>query len=93
MLQIEALYQLKRSREEGLYKGLVVAATGIGKTYLAAFDSLDFHKVLFLAHREEILNQAEVSFRNIRPNVKMGFFSGKNKDSNCDVLFATVPFM
>ncbi|MBZ9607271.1 DEAD/DEAH box helicase family protein [Clostridium estertheticum] len=88
--QIEALYELKRCREEGLDKGLVVAATGIGKTYLAAFDSLDFHKILFVAHREEILNQAETSFKNIRPNIKTGFFSGKNKDSNCDVLFSTV---
>ncbi|MBW9146578.1 DEAD/DEAH box helicase family protein [Clostridium sp. CM027] len=88
--QIEALYELKKCREEGLDKGLVVAATGIGKTYLAAFDSLNFNKVLFVAHREEILNQAEISFKNIRPNIKTGFFSGKNKESNCDVLFATV---
>lgn len=88
--QIEALYELKRCREEGLDKGLVVAATGIGKTYLAAFDSMEFHKVLFVAHREEILNQAEISFKNIKPNIKTGFFSGKNKDSNCDVVFATV---
>jgi len=88
--QIEALYELKRCREEGLDKGLVVAATGIGKTYLAAFDSLDFNKILFVAHREEILNQAETSFKNIKPDIKTGFFSGKNKESNCDVVFATV---
>ena len=88
--QIEALYELKKCREEGLDKGLVVAATGIGKTYLAAFDSMDFHKVLFLAHREEILNQAVISFENIKPNIKTGFFSGRNKETNCDVVFATV---
>ena len=64
--QIEALYQLKKSREEGYDKGLVVAATGIGKTYLAAFDSREFNKVLFVAHREEILKQAYESFKNIR---------------------------
>jgi len=88
--QIEALYELKKCREEGLDKGLVVAATGIGKTYLAAFDSLGFNKILFVAHREEILNQAETSFKNIRPNIKTGFFSGKNKDTDCDIVFATV---
>ena len=33
---------LRKSREEGFDKGLVVAATGIGKTYLAAFDSMRF---------------------------------------------------
>jgi len=40
-----------------------VAATGIGKTYLAAFDSMDFNRILFVAHSEEILNQAELSFK------------------------------
>ncbi|MGL5693520.1 MAG: DEAD/DEAH box helicase family protein [Peptostreptococcaceae bacterium] len=64
--QIEALYGLRKTREEGNDKGLVVAATGIGKTYLAAFDSRDFNKVLFVAHREEILKQAYESFKNIR---------------------------
>ena len=55
--QVEALYELRKCREEGLDKGMVVAATGIGKTYLAAFDSRDYKKVLFVAHREEILSQ------------------------------------
>ena len=32
--QVEALYYLNRAREEGITKGLVVAATGVGKTYL-----------------------------------------------------------
>ena len=64
--QIEALYQLKKTREEGNDKALVVAATGIGKTYLAAFDSREFNRVLFVAHREEILKQAYESFKNVR---------------------------
>ena len=71
--QIEALYQLKKSREEGYDKGLVVAATGIGKTYLAAFDSRGFNRVLFLAHREEILKQAYESFKNIRKDKIINF--------------------
>lgn len=53
--QIEALYALEDSRAEGAVKGLVQAATGIGKTYLAAFDSEKYERVLFVAHREEIL--------------------------------------
>ncbi|WP_455542048.1 DEAD/DEAH box helicase family protein [Intestinibacter sp.] len=64
--QIEALYNLKKTRSEGNKKGLVVAATGIGKTYLAAFDSKNFNRVLFIAHREEILLQAYESFKNVR---------------------------
>ncbi|BDR63532.1 DEAD/DEAH box helicase family protein [Clostridium tetani] len=88
--QIEALYKLKKFREEGFDRGIVVAATGIGKTYLAAFDSSKYNKVLFVAHRQEILNQAETSFRIVRKTNNTGFFSGNRKDRNKDVLFATV---
>ncbi len=88
--QIEALYELNNSRIEGADKALVVAATGIGKTYLAAFDSEKYNKVLFVAHREEILNQAEVSFKKVRGNIKTGFFSGTRKDEEVEILFATV---
>lgn len=88
--QIEALYELKKSRIEGQDKGIVVASTGIGKTYLAAFDSKEFKKVLFVAHREEILRQAEITFKNVRPKVKTGFFMGTLQDTEYDILFATV---
>ncbi|WP_286233739.1 DEAD/DEAH box helicase family protein [Romboutsia ilealis] len=64
--QIEALYELKKTRLDGNDKALVVAATGIGKTYLAAFDSREYNRVLFVAHREEILKQAYESFANVR---------------------------
>lgn len=88
--QIEALYELRQSRLEGWDKGIVVAATGVGKTFLAAFDSKGFKKVLFIAHREEILFQAERTFKCVRPEASTGFFSGERKDSNCEILFATV---
>lgn len=88
--QIEALSELKKLREDGMDKGIVVASTGIGKTYLAAFDSLEFKNVLFIAHREEILNQAEESFKNVRKNLKTGFFKGENKDRDVEALFASV---
>ena len=68
--QIEALYALEDSRMEGATKGLVQAATGVGKTYLAAFDSAKYKRVLFVAHREEILKQASESFRNVRHTLK-----------------------
>ena len=88
--QIEALYELRRSRQDGWDKGLVVAATGLGKTYLAAFDSREFRKVLFVAHREEILSQSERTFSNVRPDAATGFFKGDTKDRDCDILFASV---
>ena len=88
--QIEALYALQDSRNEGAVKGLVQAATGVGKTYLAAFDSINYDKVLFVAHREEILKQAAVSFKNVRHSDDYGFFDGKQKDIEKSVIFASV---
>lgn len=88
--QIEALYELKKKREEGYDKGLVVAATGIGKTYLAAFDSKGYNRILFVAHRDEILNQAAASFRNVRQDKSIGFFCGDNKNTSADFIFASV---
>src|SRR5690606_35039443 len=66
-IQVEALEALAKTREAGNGAGLVVLATGLGKTWLAAFDSTTFHRVLFVAHREEILSQAHRTFRTIRP--------------------------
>jgi superfamily II DNA or RNA helicase len=89
--QIEALYELSNARKEGVKKGIVAAATGIGKTYLGAFDTDQFSKVLFVAHREEILNQAKASFENIYGDTKSyGFFKGSRKDLNSDIVFASV---
>ena len=88
--QIEALYALEESRLEGAAKGLVQAATGVGKTYLAAFDSAKYKRVLFVAHREEILKQAAVSFKNVRHSDDYGFFNGKQKDTDKAVIFASV---
>ena len=88
--QIEALYHLKKTRDEGFDKGVVVAATGIGKTYLAAFDSRDYQRILFIAHREEILRQAYRSFGNVRPLSERGFFMGGMKETHKDIIFASV---
>ena len=88
--QIEALYALEDSRKEGATRGLVQAATGMGKTYLAAFDSAKYQRVLFVAHREEILKQAAVSFKNVRHSEDYGFFDGKKKDIDKSVIFASV---
>ena len=88
--QIEALYELENSREEGFDKGLVVAATGVGKTYLAAFDSIKAEKVLFVAHREEIIKQAAISFKNVRKSDDIGFFYNNIKNSDKSMIFALV---
>jgi superfamily II DNA or RNA helicase/HKD family nuclease/SOS-response transcriptional repressor LexA len=91
-LQQLALDALAMSRDEGFQRGLVVMATGLGKTWLAAFDSRQFNvkRLLFVAHREEILNQAEATFVRIRPDCKVGRYDGKQRDLNVNMLFASI---
>ena len=88
--QIEALCALENTRAEGARRALVQAATGVGKTYLAAFDSKNYERVLFVAHREEILKQAAESFKNVRDSDDYGFFNGDSKCTDKSVIFASV---
>ncbi|MCG4454970.1 DUF3427 domain-containing protein [Pseudomonas sp. MMS21-TM103] len=91
-IQGEALQALALTREHGYRRGLVVLATGLGKTWLAAFDAKQAgaRRVLFVAHREEILHQAAETFVSIRPGQRVGFYMGQQRDSQVDVLCASV---
>ncbi len=91
-VQIDALYALAETREEGFRRGLVVLATGLGKTWLAAFDAVQMgaRRVLFVAHREEILSQAADTFLRIRPKARVGYYAGQVRDVAVDVLCASV---
>lgn len=64
----------------------------MGKTWLAAFDSNrpEFQRILFVAHREEILNQALDTFRRIRPAARFGHYTGTEKIASADVVFASI---
>ncbi|MGL5357096.1 MAG: DEAD/DEAH box helicase family protein [Cetobacterium sp.] len=89
--QVPALYELSKTREEGYKKALVVVGTGLGKTYLSAFDSMKFEKILFVAHRDEILKDAKKTFETIYHDSKSyGFFNGFQKENSKDVVFASV---
>lgn len=97
-MQIEILKKLKSTRESGNNRGLVVAATGTGKTYLAAMDVKEFFKnrknssFLFIAHREELLENAIKVFSDILHIDKENFgriFSG-NKEVGHNMIFASV---
>lgn len=91
-VQEEALQALADTREDGYRRGLVVLATGLGKTWLAAFDAerVGARRVLFVAHREEILTQAAETFLRIRKGLRVGFYLGKARDADVDVLCASV---
>lgn len=88
--QTEAMYALSRSRDEGADRGIVCVATGVGKTFLAAFDSIPYKRVLFVAHRNEILHQAAAAFHAVRPDDSIGFFNGDQKDTDAALTFASV---
>ena len=88
--QLPALEQLENVLEEGYNKAMVVMATGLGKTYLAAFFAKRFKRVLFIAHLEEILNQAEKSFLRVIDNKATGIYNGKKKEGEKDVVFASI---
>jgi len=91
-VQVEALIALENSRLEGNAAGLVVLATGLGKTWLSAFDSNrpEYRRILFVAHREEILAQAAGTFRNIRPTASLGLYTGQEKSGSSEVVFASI---
>jgi superfamily II DNA or RNA helicase/SOS-response transcriptional repressor LexA len=65
--QVEALEALGVRRRLGIRRCAVIAATGLGKTHLAAFDFRQSaaRNVLFIAHRETILREAREVFRNV----------------------------
>ena len=90
--QQEALEQLSATRAEGHQRGLAVMATGLGKTYLAAFDArqLDARRILFIAHREEILLQAEATFQRVFPQAHVGRYRNQERNGDAAMLFASV---
>lgn len=73
-----ALQAIARERRAGIRRHLIVAATGTGKTLIAAFDFARFARehagvrLLFLAHRVEILRQAQASFRQVLRDADFG---------------------
>lgn len=96
-MQKRAIDNLNRLRHCGEDKALVIAATGTGKTYMSAFDVINYkpQKMLFLVHREEILRSAERTFRKLVKNKQKttGLLTGSSKDINADYLFSTIQSM
>jgi superfamily II DNA or RNA helicase/diadenosine tetraphosphate (Ap4A) HIT family hydrolase len=91
-IQQEALAALEATRIAGHAAGLVVMATGLGKTWLAAFDSSRplFKRVLFIAHRDEILNQTRGVYRLVNPGAKISKFVGGSNDKDGNIVIASV---
>ena len=96
--QLQMLEGLDAERAKGRHKNLLVAATGTGKTVVSALAYQPFcsrlgHKprLLFLAHRREILTQAWQTFREVLKDSTFGdLLDGTSKPDSYDHLFATV---
>ena len=91
-VQKDALEILEVNREEGVKRGLVVMATGLGKTILSVLDIAKFKakRILFVAHREEILKQSAETFKKFIPDRTYGFYQSSIKDIKADYLFASI---
>ena len=91
VVQTDALMALAQSRQQGFVRGLVVLATGLGKTWLAAFDARQMaaRRLLFVAHRDEIIQQAQRTFIRMKPDAHTGLYNGTRQDQ-ADWLFASV---
>ncbi|WP_423363499.1 DUF3427 domain-containing protein [Mycoplasma sp. P36-A1] len=81
-MQVDALKSLNNVRENNNNKALVISATGTGKTFLAAFDVEQFKakKMLFIVHRERIIDDAIKTFKKVLPYKSLGKFTGTHKE-------------
>lgn len=91
-MQQEALKALAKLQQNNKHKALLISATGTGKTYLSAFavKKANPKRLLFLAHREQILKQACKTFAKIIPDIQYGILSANHKDFHKPYLFATI---
>ena len=95
-MQVGFINNLKNIYEAGEDKALLISATGTGKTYASAFVAreLEFKRVLFLVHRNQIAKQALKSYRKVFDGkVSMGMVTGKYQNYDADFVFATVQTM
>ena len=91
-MQKKALKELNRYRAIGVNRALTIASAGSGKTYLAAFDALNFNpkRLLYIVHEGSILRKSLETFQEVfGKNVSYGIYSGTSKESDADFVFAT----
>ena len=91
-MQKKALKELNRYRAIGVNRALTIASAGSGKTYLAAFDALNFNpkRLLYIVYEGSILRKSLETFQEVfGKNVSYGIYSGTSKESDADFVFAT----
>lgn len=95
--QERLLEQVNVARRQGRHRNLLVAATGTGKTVMAAVDYsrlrgiLSRSRLLFVAHREEILDQSLATFRYALRETSFGEkWVGRARPSRFEHVFASI---
>ncbi|MFJ5718194.1 DUF3427 domain-containing protein, partial [Neobacillus sp. NPDC093127] len=93
-MQEAALQGIQAIRDAEAKRGLIISATGTGKTFLSAFDVRRFRpkRMLFIVHREQILQKAKEDFKRILGGIDsdFGILSGTSKQTGAKYLFATI---
>ncbi len=92
LMQRRALKELRRYRDLGVKRSLVVAAMGSGKTYLSAFDARNFDakRLLFIVHRDAIMVEALKTFQKVfGAKRSYGLYTGDNQNIEADFIFAS----
>lgn len=93
-MQAEALEQIKKVQDSGEKRALVISATGTGKTILAALAVRQSRpsRVLFVVHRDQILNKATQEFIKVldAPENEFGKFVGARREIDRKYVFATI---
>ena len=95
--QDRLLEQIELARVQGRHRNLLVSATGTGKTVMAAIDyqrlraRLPRSRLLFLAHRREILDQSQATFRHALRDASFGeAWVGGDRPLRFDHVFASI---
>lgn len=92
--QQEAIDNLRKMREKGETIALLYHATGVGKTVTATTDAKEVGgRTLFLVNALKLADQAEETFKKIWPEATRSKYTGEVKNSNGQVVFATVQTM
>ena len=96
-MQLQFINRLNESIQNGDTRGLLISATGTGKTYASAFgvksiQNFKINKLLFVTHRETILKQAIETYKNVFGNsIKTALYSGSNHDlGDANFIFSTI---
>ena len=91
-MQRRALKELNRIRAMGAERALVTAAAGSGKTYLAAFDALNFNpkRLLYIVHEGSILMKSFETFQRVFGSDRTyGIYNMEYKEFEADFVFST----